>query len=261
MQRYLARARTPADSVERYGFDAYVFLQQLGRPAAAAAAFREAVNAIDHSGNSVPAWRHGVFQVVTMYSLFGEADSATTSEAVQWLMRQASAPPSRNPEEAEQQREDLCILTHWRLAHRDTTGVHTAIERLKNGVCYPSLRALLAAIEQSPDTGSTLRELESRRGGSDENYYQNLEIARLLEARGDVNGALKWIRRRPGYRANTMFAYPLREEGRLAAMTGDREGAIRAYRHYLALRYNPEPSVKPAVDSVRAELGRLVGEQ
>ena len=261
MQRYLARAQTPADSVERYGFDAYIFLQQLGRPAAAAAAFRAAVNAIDHGGNSIPAWRHGVFQVVTMYSLFGEVDSATTSAAVQWLMRQASAPPSRNAEEAEQQRADLCILTHWRLVHRDTTGVHTAIARLKNGDCYPSLRALLAAIEQSPDTGSTLRELESRRKGWAESYYQNLEIARLLEARGDVNGALTWIRRRPGYQANTMFAYPLREEGRLAVLAGDREGAIRAYRHYLALRYNPEPSVKPAVDSVRAELARLVGEQ
>jgi hypothetical protein len=28
----------------------------------------------------------------------------------------------------------------------------------------------------------------------------------------------------------------LREEGRLAALTGDTAGAIRAYQHYLALR-------------------------
>jgi hypothetical protein len=49
----------------------------------------------------------------------------------------------------------------------------------------------------------------------------------------------------------------LREEGRLAALTGDTVGAVRAYRHYLALRTNPEPEVKSEVDSVRAELARL----
>ncbi len=49
----------------------------------------------------------------------------------------------------------------------------------------------------------------------------------------------------------------LREEGRLAALTGDPIGAIRAYQHYLALRSDPEPSTKPEVDRVRAELARL----
>ena len=49
----------------------------------------------------------------------------------------------------------------------------------------------------------------------------------------------------------------LREEGRLAALTGDTVGAVRAYRHYLALRTNPEREVKPEVDSVRAVLARL----
>jgi len=52
----------------------------------------------------------------------------------------------------------------------------------------------------------------------------------------------------------------LKDEGRLAALTGDREGAIRAYEHYLALRSDPEPSLKPEVDRVRAELAKLVGE-
>jgi hypothetical protein len=52
----------------------------------------------------------------------------------------------------------------------------------------------------------------------------------------------------------------LQEEGRLAALTGDTAGAIRAYQHYLALRPNPEPEVKPEVERVRGELARLVGE-
>jgi len=49
----------------------------------------------------------------------------------------------------------------------------------------------------------------------------------------------------------------LQEEGRLAALTADTAGAIAAYRHYLTLRSNPEPSLQPSVDSVRAELARL----
>jgi hypothetical protein len=49
----------------------------------------------------------------------------------------------------------------------------------------------------------------------------------------------------------------LREEGRLAALTGDTAAAVRADRHYLALRYNPEPSVRPEVERVRLQLATL----
>ena len=49
----------------------------------------------------------------------------------------------------------------------------------------------------------------------------------------------------------------LREEGRLAAAVGDTVGAIRAYRHYLALRENPDPPWRAAWDSVRVELAAL----
>ena len=53
----------------------------------------------------------------------------------------------------------------------------------------------------------------------------------------------------------------LREEGRLAALTGDRTGAIAAYRHYLALRDAPEPSVQSEADEVRRELATLLAER
>ena len=52
----------------------------------------------------------------------------------------------------------------------------------------------------------------------------------------------------------------LYEEGRLSALTGDTAGAIRAYRHYLGLRPNPEPEVNSEVERVRGELAHLVGE-
>jgi hypothetical protein len=49
----------------------------------------------------------------------------------------------------------------------------------------------------------------------------------------------------------------LRDEGRYAALAGDREGAIKAYRYYLILRGDAEPSLQPQVDTVRAELASL----
>jgi hypothetical protein len=48
-----------------------------------------------------------------------------------------------------------------------------------------------------------------------------------------------------------------REEGRLAALDGDTAGAVRAYRRYLALRREAEPSLVPQRDSVQAEVTRL----
>jgi hypothetical protein len=43
----------------------------------------------------------------------------------------------------------------------------------------------------------------------------------------------------------------------LAALTGDRAGAIRAYRHYLDLRGEAEPALQPQGRQVRAELEAL----
>lgn len=86
--------------------------------------------------------------------------------------------------------------------------------------------------------------------------------ARALEAAGDLPRALTAARRRAEWNAasNPYLAAQLREEGRLAALTGDREGAIRAYRHYLALRDAAEPVLRAQVAEVRRELRRLEGE-
>jgi hypothetical protein len=88
--------------------------------------------------------------------------------------------------------------------------------------------------------------------------FANIEVARLRERLGDARAALAAARRRSySYHLSDYFAAQMREEARLAAVTGDRAGAARAYRHYLALRSDPEPSLRPKVDSVRAELAGL----
>jgi hypothetical protein len=53
----------------------------------------------------------------------------------------------------------------------------------------------------------------------------------------------------------------LEEEAKLAAATGDRAGAIRAYRHYLTLMAEPDSAYLPAVREARAQVAKLVGEQ
>ena len=90
----------------------------------------------------------------------------------------------------------------------------------------------------------------------------NLVAAGLWEQRGDLARALAAARR---WRFGLPLIYRpclstyLREEGRIAALMGDRARAIRAYRHYLALRSDPEPPLRAERDRVRAELALLEG--
>jgi hypothetical protein len=88
----------------------------------------------------------------------------------------------------------------------------------------------------------------------------NLLLAKLWEQHGDIPRALRAARRRCGQmmRRPSYLSSFLREEGRLAALSGDTSGAIHAYRRYLMLRNDPEPSVQPEVDHVRRELATLL---
>ncbi len=91
--------------------------------------------------------------------------------------------------------------------------------------------------------------------------YMWARVARLYEAQGRTDRALRAVRRRwhwLGQPDMAGLAESLRLEGRLAARAGDRAGAIRAYRNYLRMRVDPEPSRIPQRDSVRAELAAVV---
>jgi hypothetical protein len=88
----------------------------------------------------------------------------------------------------------------------------------------------------------------------------NLRVAHAAELQGDLSLALRAVRRRAGVYGmfpSWYLSTYLREEGRLAALTGDTAGAVAAYRHYLALRPQPEPQTRPEVEAVRARLAQL----
>ena len=84
----------------------------------------------------------------------------------------------------------------------------------------------------------------------------NLLLASAYELAGNDSAALSALRRGKGTGPASLSTYLLRE-GRLAARLGDRAGAIRAYKHYLALRSDPERRLRLQRDSIRAEVDRL----
>ncbi len=167
-----------------------------------------------------------------------------------------------------------CALAHWRLAAGDLAGAEAVLGRMPRPVptagsdtieslpvCVAAAAAQLAAARGRPDAGAALARLDALlAAGSDARHLLpavgNLVAARLHERRGDMGRALALMRRRTIW-GNQLLSTQVREEGRLAALVGDTTGAIRAYRHYLVLRDDPEPRLRPEVERVRAELQRL----
>ncbi len=111
----------------------------------------------------------------------------------------------------------------------------------------------------APDARARLQRADSLAGllpGADGIGASFLVLARCHEAAGDRRGALAMLARRPldpVYGPNYLAGY-LYDEGRLALQEGDRARALRAWRHLLMLRDDPDPALRPQV----AELRRVV---
>lgn len=127
----------------------------------------------------------------------------------------------------------------------------------------PVLEAYAAHVNKAP--APTVERLtaiadSTVRGWDDFVEPLNMLISDLWESLGKPDRALIAIRRRQyslGNPRDVGLAAALRREGRLAAATGDRDGAIHAYEHYLVMRRKPDPLLIPQRDSVIAELGAL----
>lgn len=164
----------------------------------------------------------------------------------------------------------MCMLARWHLEVGDTLRVDDAVKTLRAGegsedggwaqTCAALLPALAEAAGVKRYQGALARfDSLMRTGPPVSDPYMGIQLGRAYAARGDLISALAAVRRREYLQGQPPYwlAVTLREEGRLAALTGDTTGAVRAYRHYLALRRDPEPRLVPQRDSVRAELARL----
>jgi hypothetical protein len=209
-----------------------------------------------------------------MDALYWDGDSAAGAAAARELGDFADA---QSIDSAPKREAAVCVTQQWRIAHGQLSSARRDIARLQavtapqdhpEGVvlahgCAVLLDALLASAERRPTADVYFGRLDSlmRTGPPYRHFDQpwNLLIARFKEEKGDLQGALAATRRRLYFIAEPVFLSTyLREEGRLAALTGDRTGAIRAYQHYLALRADPEPALQAQVDQVRAELAGLL---
>ena len=198
-------------------------------------------------------------------ALFGDGDLASGIESARLLERRLGWPPPAASRDGGGDRvtQGIFSLALWRLWRGDTIGVAGAIGRIRSGRrgggAAELLEALLAADARRQDLPLMLQRLDSiaMLGCCSLPHFINFGSARAHERSGDLSGALAAIRRGRWLFPPEYLASYLREEGRLATLTGDREGAIRAYRHYLVLRAAPEPVLRPQADSIRRALAKL----
>jgi DNA-binding SARP family transcriptional activator/tetratricopeptide (TPR) repeat protein len=232
----------------------------------------------------------GPAMLLLLDALFWDGDTAAAGRAVRELDRAASTHANGSSNRSAYRYTAICGSGLWRLLRSGDEGfAERAIQQLRAAtasastrhvsdagtMCADALEAVIAVNDQRADANQPLERLDSlaRTGidgfifGSPEGYVfgsaeANLLIARLRERRGDLAGARRALRRRVYHYGVGLFARgysstSFREEGRLAALLGDRGDAIKAYRNYLGLRDAPEPSRTAEVAFVRAEVARL----
>ncbi|HKW47088.1 MAG TPA: hypothetical protein VJN70_06570, partial [Gemmatimonadaceae bacterium] len=218
-------------------------------------------------------------------AIFAGGDGAAAVEAVNrmsGMLVDAAANDAPTHIDLAAEYVQRCALEEWRLAHGNTDSWAATVRRLRaivptilpdriggtntavvgaEPVCPVAIEAWAATMLHQPDARRLVDQLDTTmaHGPQDvDSPIGNLLVARLRLAQGDTASALHAVQRRQyDLDALIYLGVALREEGRLAAALGDRQTAIRAYTHYLALRSAPEPSLQPEAAGVRAALGAL----
>jgi len=220
----------------------------------------------------------GVDQVPVLDALFWDGDSGAATAAVARLEARVSGAVPRESGARAHYFTDLCVVLLWnQWRARPAGGDDRRLERLRSGtgpsdsaavhggspaLCVAMLDAAGAVRNRQAQAPALLAHLDSALAEGPYQFgidFGNLVLARLHDEHGDRAAALRAIRRRP-YDWDTGPLYLstfLREEGRLAALAGDREGAARAWRRYLDLRSGADSLLRSSTDSVRAALDRL----
>jgi tetratricopeptide (TPR) repeat protein len=163
-------------------------------------------------------------------------------------------------------------VDYWRLSQGDTIAgkrvvavfrERAAADTLHRGwyAIAPIAEAMLAVSRGDPKALQLVDHADSLWVGREGNqFWASIQLARLYEAQGRTDRALRAVRRRwqpLGQPAIQMLAESYRLEGQLAAKLGDRQAAIAAYKNYLRLRFDPDSSRIPQRDSVRAEYAAI----
>lgn len=212
-----------------------------------------------------------------LYALYWNADTTTVPEALARLDEIAAEAPGDDYRSRGDRLLAICIAAQWNAGRGFSEGPREALREMRLEVendayppieeaarfCISAVEALLPGPAGLPDAAAVDRFETLLRTGPDTwdqlSRPGALILAHLRERQGDLEGAAAAIRARAsqiGASASYMSTL-LREEGRLSELAGDVDGAIRAYRSYLSLRDDPEPTVWAEVERIRREIQRL----
>ncbi len=191
---------------------------------------------------------------IVIAGLFADGDSAAAAAAVERL----AAWPVRDSAEAAAAR---CPVALWRAREaRFEPGAEAMLRRHGQERCAVALELWRSWQAGGPDLEVTVAKADSFvRWNVFDTSFENVLLARVWEAQGNLPRALAAVRLRPDGNPVWTEATGARMEGRLAALVGDTVAAVRAYRRYLNMRRYAEPVLIPQRDSVQAELARLEG--
>ena len=262
--RALERSQSRADQQVGIAYGWIDVLGNLGRFREAAPHYETLKRLGANGGFAAPVWD----------ALFGDGDTTLALARIQEALPRVQKAVETDPERRASQYELTCAVAAWLGARGDTAQALSLLARLDRmtlppqyaplidgmRACSAATRALLAGPDERSLKIRIAQQLDTAQTFED-NGLAKLISSRLRLQAGDTAGALASLRHRSyHWNSTSHLALMLREEGRLAALTGDREGAIRALQHYLRLRTNAEPRLQPQVTQVREELARLVGE-
>ena len=206
---------------------------------------------------------YSYWQYTTLAWLLWDGDSAAAWTAMRARVARLAVDSLRTLSrvEAHGVRITIAQQAFWDVVTGDIAHAAVAARRVRrdHDQLADAIDALLATDARSVDAARLRARVDSvaLQGCCVAVHWINLALERAYERAGLDSAALHAVRR-GRWRFPPMFLSTyLREEGRLAARTGDRAGAVRAYRHYLALRSDPEPELRAEVARVQAELARL----
>lgn len=216
-------------------------------------------------------------QVPALAALFWDGDSTEGAQSLSRLAQYANGVAPRESGSLARYYTNLCVVALSHFVNNRAWQVAAVAERLRAGsaardsaaihgadpsLCLAMLDAIVATSRTTAQARPAVIRLDSMLAAAPYVFgidFGNLVVARLYEALGDPALALRAVRRRP-YDWDTGPLYLttfLREEGRLAALTGDEADAAKAYERFLALRAGADGEYKQRTDAVAAALAAL----
>jgi hypothetical protein len=263
LERLNRSAITTAERAERLGYELYIY-DVVGMPSRAARAYD------DLTTLKPEVLTYKTIPILT--ALYSNGDRASAESAVRDL-------DANTQGTLLERTRALCATEQWRLWNGDNSRYEKTARQLsavpedsgsakaEATICVQVL-ATINAIENQPaalkERALALNAL-MRDGPAIHAAFRNasnIVLGRAAERVGDRALAYRAFSRRPFHPLGSiLMPTMLREQGRLAALTGDRDKAIAVYRRYLNLTEQAEPSIQEEVDAVRIHLAQLTGER